>query len=182
MHSPVRLFKSKFASIMVRQKIPLSESDEIQGPHTHLLPPIIKGKKQFLSPIPDNTESIIQVNPFVSVIDDNDNFYKWDGFEDDRFQQLLHDYGDNSYLNQKNRLLKEILGCINSENTQKISELYKDEKNKDIIQIILAQIVCDGNYNNNIRQRSLDMLESLGCINVRGLKRWVDTMVPEISS
>ena len=181
-HSPVRLFKSKFATILVKQKIPLSESDEIDGPHTHLLPPIIKKGKQFLSPIPDTMESIIQVNPFVSVIDGNGQFYKWTGFTNDKFQELLQKHGDNSYLSHKNQLLQKILDCIKSENTQDIFEQYKDEKNQDIIRIITAQIVCDDTLKNDVRKKALVLLEKLRSINLKGLKKWVDHMAPEIST
>jgi len=181
-HSPVRLFKSKFASILVKQKIPLSESDEIDGPHTHLLPPIIRRRKQVLSPIPDHMESIIQVNPFVSVIDGNGQFYKWNGFEDDKFQELLQKHGDESYTSRKNQLLQKILDCINSENTQQVFEIYKDEKNQDAIRIILAQIVCDETHDKDTRQKTLVLLERLHSINLKGLKRWVENMAPEIST
>ncbi len=35
--SPVRVFRIKYASIMMKQKIPL-QTEELDGPHTHLLP------------------------------------------------------------------------------------------------------------------------------------------------
>lgn len=179
-HSPIRFFKSKFASILVKQKIPLSESDENDGPHTHLLPSLMKNKKRFLSPVPENVEPIIQVSPFVSVIDGNGQFYKWGGFDNDKFQKLLQKHGDNAYTFRKTQLLQKVITCIKSGDVQEIFEQYKDDKNQDKIRIILAQIVCDDTFSKDVRKKAFVLLEKLRTVNLNGLKKWVEYMAPEI--
>lgn len=71
--SPVRLFRTKYASIMIKQKIPL-QTEEIDGPHTHLLPQIILHKVHFPIPVNDDLCIQIQVDPFGSTIDGNRNY------------------------------------------------------------------------------------------------------------
>ncbi len=179
-YTPPRLFKSKLASILVKQKIPLLE-DDLEGPHTHLLPPIIKTKKRFAVPIPDSMESVIQVNPFVSVIDGNGDFNNWNGFESDKFQEILQKYGDAVYVSSKNKLLQTILSNLRSDDMQTISEQYDNSQHQDIIRIVIAQIVCDKTIDVTIRKKAYVLLEKLRSINLKGLQQWVDHMAPEIS-
>lgn len=47
---PIRLLMTKFASILVRQRIPMQDED-VNGPHTHLLPHIIRNDINFPKPI-----------------------------------------------------------------------------------------------------------------------------------
>lgn len=180
-HSPTRLFKSKFAYIIVRQKIPQEGEDELEGPHTHLLPPIIKSGKHFDVPIPDTMIPIIQTNPFGSIIDGNGDFHKWSGFEADKFQEFLNEYGDQDYISLKLAMRKRILQGLTTNNNEFIDD-YADASKQDVIRITLAQIVCDESLNEEIRKKALSILESLHTINLRGLKQWVQKMAPQIQN
>ena len=181
-HSPTRLFKSKFAYIIVRQKIPLEDEDEIEGPHTHLLPPIIKSGKHFGVPIPDDLIPIIQTDPFGSVIDGNGDFYKWNGFEKDEFQAFLRKYGDQNYVLLKQELKQKIIDSLKNNNQYFISKEYSDILKQDLIRITLAQIVCDEKIESEIRRKAFRVLEELNPVNLRGLKQWVKHIAPEIQN
>jgi hypothetical protein len=178
-HSPTRFFKSKYAYIIVRQKIPQEGEDEIDGPHTHLLPPIIHSGKHFHTPIPDDMIPVIQTDPFGSVIDGNGDFYKWNGFEDDKFQGFLKKFGNSEYLQLKEKVKKKIIDGLTNDATGFIEE-YSDASKQDVIRIILAQIVCDDKVDEQIRRKAFKVMENLQSVNLRGLKQWVQNMAPEI--
>lgn len=179
-HSPVRLFKSKFAFIKVRQKIPQNEEDELEGPHTHLLPPIIKSNKHFQIPIPDDLIPIIQTDPFGSVIDGNGGFHRWMGFDEDKFQNFLRKYGDSNYLSLKQDMKERILSNLSIGSSEFITEEYSNTTKQDLIRITLAQIVCDDKQDITTRRRAFGVLDELKTINTKGLRNWVEHMSPEI--
>lgn len=180
LRSPPRLFQTKFAYIIVRQKIPLTEKEELEGPHTHLLPPLIKSKKHFEVPIPDDMIPIIQTDPFGSVIDGNGDFHAWNGLENDAFQTLLQKYGKPEYVALKNQMRQSIIGCLTRNEVSVIESTYADKTKQDLIRITLAQIVCDGKIGKAMRQDAYRILERLKTINMNGLKQWVQNMAPEI--
>ncbi|MFQ5782937.1 MAG: hypothetical protein ACE5GR_07790 [Nitrosopumilus sp.] len=180
-HSPTRFFKSKYAYIIVRQKIPLDGEDELEGPHTHLLPPIIQSGKHFHAPIPDEMIPMIQTDPFGSVIDGNGDFYKWNGFEEDKFQNFLRKYGNQEYLLLKESLKQKIIDGLSNDATRFIEE-YSDSKKQDVFRIILAQIVCDDKTDVQVRKKALKMMENIHSVNLRGLKQWVQNMAPQIQN
>lgn len=181
-HSPPRLFQTKFAYILVRQKIPLTEKEELEGPHTHLLPPIIKSKKHFEVPVPEDMVPIIQTDPFGSVIDGNGDFHAWNGFENDSFQMFLQKYGSPQYVTLKNEIKQKIIGCLSNRDFSTIEVEYKDKTKQDLIRITLAQIVCNDKLDITIRQEAYRLLENLKTINLRGLKQWIQNMAPEIQN
>lgn len=180
-YSPPRLFKTRFASILVKQKIPTAE-EEIDGPHTHLLPPIIKSKKHFEVPIPNNMVPIIQVDPFGSVIDGNGEFYKWNGFENDEFQNFMKIYGNPEYVTLKNEMMKKVIDCLKKNNDTILESYYADKSKRDLIRVILAQIVCDDKTDKLVRKEAFTTLEKLKTINLKGLKQWVQQIAPEIQN
>lgn len=182
--SPVRLFKSKFAFIKVRQKIPQENKDEVDGPHTHLLPPIIKSGKHLQTPIPDNMIPIIQADPFGSVIDGNGSFHKWMGFEQDKFQNFLQKYGDSHYVSLKQITKEKTLQNLGDKNFELVKKEYHDSDTtkQDLTRITLAQIVCDEQQDKATRQSAYSILNELKTINTKGLKKWVKNMSPEILS
>ncbi|MEO9310102.1 MAG: hypothetical protein ABI337_07375 [Nitrososphaera sp.] len=180
-YSPPRLFKTKFASILVKQKIPTAE-EEIEGPHTHLLPPIIKSKKHFVVPVPDDVIPVIQVDPFGSVMDGNGEFYKWHGFENDEFQNFMRKYGNQEYVTLKSEMKKKIIDCLRNNDQTPLGSDYANKSRQDLIRVILAQIVCDDKLDVFVRKEALSLLENLKTINLKGLKQWVQQMAPEIQN
>lgn len=178
-HSPPRLFQTNFASILVKQKITTTE-EEIEGPHTHLLPPIIKSKKHFEVPVPNDMIPIIQVDPFGSVIDGNGEFYKWHGFENDEFQNFMKKHGNQEYVTLKNEMKKKIIDCLRNNDRTTLGSDYADKSRQDLIRVILAQVVCDHKLEMHVRKEAFSLLENLKTINLKGLKQWVQQIAPEI--
>jgi hypothetical protein len=176
--SPVRLFRTKYASIMVKQKIPL-QTQEIDGPHTHLLPQIILHKVHFPIPVNDNLCIQIQVDPFGPTIDGNGNYLDWLGMEDDKFQSLLINYGESRDVKTKSKTKNIIYNLLRKDDLDSIVVIYKTDAMKDLIRVILAQFVCDKNYDRNLR-RGLNTLEKIKAINFYVLKKWVINNSPEL--
>ncbi len=170
-HSPARLFRTKLAEILVRQKISTSEKT-VSGPHTHLLTHILKNKIHFPVPVPDHLSTIIQFDPFGSIIDANGKFQKWLGPENDPFQSLLKKYGNKEYLELKQGLKEKVISSLQNSDTQ-IIDMYADPNMQDVLRILLAQVVCDDSLAISIRKSALTILETLKTPNLRGLKEWI---------
>jgi hypothetical protein len=177
--SPIRAFNSKYASIIVKQRIP-TKKDEVDGPHTHLLPNIILRGISFPIPIDDDLSSQIQVDPFGGVIDGNGNHNEWKGFEKDDFQQFLKIHGDKTKFEDKIALKNKLCDFLQRDDFQSISDLYTNDKMQDPIRIILAQIVCDKYISPVYRRKGFLALERLKAINYHVLKNWTMRMSPEI--
>lgn len=176
--SPVRLFKTKFAEIMVKQKIPIN-GEHSEGPHTHLLPSIIHNLRYPL-PIESGVCPVIQVDPFGSVIDGNGKYHEWKGFEADEFQSLLKMHGQNEYLKTKDMMRHKIIQLLEDGESLQISNMYScsDKQNQDMMRVIMAQIACDKHLNASIRKGSLNILNDLKTINSNALKKWSRMMSP----
>jgi hypothetical protein len=177
--SPVRLFRTKYASIMVKQKIPL-QIEEIDGPHTHLLPQIILHKVHFPIPIDDDMCVQIQVDPFGAVIDARGNYLDWAGSENDKFQSLFRNYGKSRDIENKLIMRNIIHGFLIKGDLSSIMNIYKNDIMKDLTRVILAQIVCDKNYELSLRKKALNMLEEIRAINFYVLKKWVINRSPDL--
>lgn len=177
--SPVRLFRTKYASIMVKQKIPI-QMEEIDGPHTHLLPQIILHKVHFPIPIDDDLCVQIQVDPFGAVIDASGNYLDWTGSENDKFQSLLRNYGESRDIENKLKMRNIIHDFLKKGDLDSIINIYKDDIMKDRIRVILAQIVCDKNYDRSLRKKALNTLEEIRAINFYVLKKWVINKSPDL--
>jgi len=175
--SPARLFRTKFAHILVKQRIP-SNTEQVDGPHTHLLPSIIRSGTHFPVPIPDNMRSLIQVDPIGSVIDGNGDYHEWNGL-DDEFQSLLNEYAGND-MSTKKYLQEKIIVLLKNSDLDSIIEEYSSNERQDIVRIVIAQIVCDKQQDIEIRKKALSILDELKAINLYGLKQWVQKLSPEI--
>jgi len=178
--SPWRLVMTKFAHILVKQRIPVQGQD-VDGPHTHLLPHIIHNGIDFPIPIDDNLRSLIQIDPFGSVIDANGEYFDWRGFENDPFQTLLNEYSDEEYIRNKKTLKDNLLYMIEKKDIQSIINKYSDKRNQDLIRVILAQIVCNKEYDTEIRKSGWSVLAKLNAINSDGVKDWIRSQSPELN-
>lgn len=177
-YSPYRLFNSKFASILVKQRI-ATNKDEVDGPHTHLLPNIIQDKVNFHNPIDEELSSQIQVDPFGGAVDSNGNYKEWAGFEKDHFQQFLKMYGDKTSFDEKIKLKNILSDLLRKDDITSIVNMYDKLDNQDIIRIILAQIVCNKEYQTEYRKRALIVLEKLNAINFPISKSWAMNISPD---
>jgi hypothetical protein len=177
--SPYRLFNTKFASILVKQRIATNQ-DEVDGPHTHLLPHIILDKINFPNPVDEGLSSQIQVDPFGGAIDGGGKYKEWNGFEKDEFQQLLKIYGDNIHFEEKITLKNMLSDLLRKNDIISIIDMYDKLNKQDNIRIILAQIICDNECEIEYRKRGLKALEKVNAINFPISKSWAMNKSPEI--
>lgn len=178
-YSPYRLFNSKFASILVKQRI-ATYKDEVDGPHTHLLPNIILDKINFPNPIDEELSSQLQVDPFGGAVDSNGNYKEWAGFEKDDFQQLLKIHGEKTSFDEKITFKNMLYDLLIKDDVTSIVNMYEKLDNQDNIRIILAQIVCNKEYQTVYRRRALNALEKLNAINFPISKSWAMNISPDI--
>lgn len=73
-----------------------------------------------------------------------------------------------------------IYNLLRKDDLDSIVAIYKTDAMKDLIRVILAQIVCDKNYDWNLRRRGLNTLEKIKAINFYVLKKWVINKSPEL--
>jgi hypothetical protein len=177
--SPRRLFTTKFASITVKQKIPINK-DEVDGPHTHLLPQIIINQLNFPIPIDNNVSSQIQVDPYGGAIDGKGNFIDWNGFENDEFQFILKNYGNEQDTKNKNEIKDTVCDFLENGDIKLIIDMYKNSSLQNQMRIIIAQIVCDKAYSLEYRKKGLFILKKINAINYPVLRQWINHKSPEL--
>lgn len=177
-YSPARLFRTKFAEILVRQKIP-TDGKTVNGPHTHLLPHIIKNRMRFPTPVPEHLCTMIQLDPFGSIIDANGKFQEWLGPKKDPFQLLLEKYGNKEYLELKHRIKEKVLSSLVNGDKQ-IVDAYADPSMQDVLRVLLAKIVCDNSLAIDIRKSALSTLRTIKAPNLNGLEVWILQVRPEL--
>jgi len=134
---------------------------------------------RFPTPVPEHLCTIIQLDPFGSIIDANGKFQEWLGPEKDPFQLLLEKYGNKEYLELKHRLKQRVLSSLANADKQ-IVDAYADASMQDVLRVILAQIVCDNSLAINIRKSALSTLEKLKSSNLNGLKEWISHVSSEL--
>jgi hypothetical protein len=102
--SPHRIVTSKIARIEVFQKIDRHRTPI--GPHTHLLPKLIKLRRLVASNIPISSDQVPQftVYPEHSLIDQFGHRIKFDQISFDKFQLTLKKYGCAKFYKEKLRL------------------------------------------------------------------------------
>ncbi|MEM0364555.1 MAG: hypothetical protein QXS98_02310 [Candidatus Nitrosocaldus sp.] len=160
--SPYRLFMTKKASILVKQRI-----GRVEGAHTHLMPDVILKRIRYPTPVPEQMSCIIQVDPFASLIDCNGNYRAW-SVEDDPFQMLLQKY-NKGYAEEKKRLRDDLLDMLrSSDHADHVELMYKhaDADGKDMLRVVLAQIACDSRTEQTIRISSAKILKRVGAVNL----------------
>ncbi|MFT7459222.1 MAG: hypothetical protein ACI909_001899 [Planctomycetota bacterium] len=109
-NSPSRVVISALGRVEIETKIPQSASDTLAGPHTHLLPALLKANKAPVVGIPEGYVEALSLYPQHPAFDkygDQKNFQR---SAHEHFQNLLSEIGDEQYCVEKNRvssLIKE---------------------------------------------------------------------------
>lgn len=106
--SPPRVFRTRLAEVRVNQRIG-SASRGIptpEGPHTHILPPLLhKGRAWSPEiPVPAGAVPILYLYPAHPVQDDLGRARPFDSVAFEAFQRLLADYGPAGYWERKRAL------------------------------------------------------------------------------
>jgi hypothetical protein len=113
-------------------------------------------------------------------LDGDGNYLDWSGLENDKFQSLLKKYGEVRYIENKRKMKNIVYNLLKKDGLDSIMNIYKDSVMKDLIRVILVQIVCDKNYDRNLRMAGLNTLEKIRAINFHVLKKWAIDRSPEI--
>jgi len=101
--SPHRVFVCRFARLEVYQRIPGQDERPPEGPHTHVLPEILRHQRTHpaTAPIPEGWVPCLSLHPANPVCDALGRPRPFDRAAHTAFQALLHAYGDPALVRLK---------------------------------------------------------------------------------
>ncbi len=110
-NSPHRVFISRLGRIEVCQPIPPHDGRSPQGPHTHVLPDLLKHRRTHAAtePIPDGLVPCAHVYPPHPAKDALGEPRPFDPARHDAFQRMLRMFGDPDQIALKQRVLAAIV-------------------------------------------------------------------------
>jgi len=108
--SPHRVFISRLGRIEVRQPIPPHDGRSPQGPHTHVLPDLLKHRRSHAAtePIPDGFVPCAHVYPPHPAKDVLGEPRAFDRARHDAFQRMLQMFGNPDQIALKQRVLAAV--------------------------------------------------------------------------
>lgn len=111
-HSPHRVFISRLGRIEVYQPIPPPDGKSPEGPHTHVLPNLLKHRRTHAAtePIPEGFVPCAHLYPAHPVKDTQGRPIAFDRERHDAFQRVLQRFGDPHHLALKQRVLAAVAG------------------------------------------------------------------------
>jgi len=94
--SPHRVFTTSFARVEVYQPVPPPYGVTPSGPHTHVLPPLVREHRTHAAtvPIPQGWVPCAYLYPAHPAVDDEGRAHPFDATAHSAFQALLDRYGD----------------------------------------------------------------------------------------
>jgi len=109
-HSPHRVFISRLGRIEVYQPIPPHDGKSPQGPHTHVLPNLLRHRRTHAAtePIPHGFIPCAHLYPAHPAKDAFGEARPFDSAHHDAFQDMLRLFGDPDHLVLKARVLAAI--------------------------------------------------------------------------
>lgn len=108
--SPHRVFICRFARIEVYQRIPGPGGTPPEGPHTHVLPNLLRHQRSHAAtiPIPEGWIPCLSLYPASPVHDALGQTRLFDHTAYEAFQSLLHRFGDPELLQIKKAVMQTI--------------------------------------------------------------------------
>ena len=108
---PHRVFISRAGRCEVYQPIPPADGRSPEGPHTHVLPQLLRNGRTHAAtePVPEGWVPFAHLVPAHPLKDAMARPRPWDGAAHERFQTLLATTGDDELMALKRRLLDAIL-------------------------------------------------------------------------
>jgi hypothetical protein len=143
--NPHRVFISRLGRIEVYQPIPPASGRSPDGPHTHVLPKLLKGRRTHpaTEPIPDGWIPCAHLYPPHPVRDGIGAARPFDAARHDSFQLLVEAFGDPDNLAIKRHVIEAIdAGEPPSAIVQ--DRLAQDRFGRNSIRIALRQIKAAG--------------------------------------
>jgi hypothetical protein len=107
---PHRVFIARAGRCEVYQPIPPADGKSPEGPHTHVLPQLLRGGRTHAAtePVPNGWVPFAHLVPAHPLKDAMARPRPWDGIAHERFQELLAATGDPELTALKQRLLDAI--------------------------------------------------------------------------
>lgn len=113
--SPHRVFESRMGRIEVRQRVGSQDADppRPEGPHTHVLPKVLRRARTHSAnlPIPDEMVPCLNLYPSNPTFDSLGRPKEFDRAAHDRFQALLNSWG----AEESNRGKTEVAAALKSD-------------------------------------------------------------------
>jgi hypothetical protein len=108
--SPHRVFICRFARLEVYQRIPAPNEQPPEGPHTHVLPDLLRHQRTHpaTAPIPDGWVPALSLYPANPVYDALGRPRPFDSTAHEAFQTLLHGFGDPALVRLKGAVAEAV--------------------------------------------------------------------------
>jgi hypothetical protein len=109
--NPHRVFLSRLGRIEVFQPIPPPDGKSPDGPHTHVLPALLRHRRTHAAtePIPDGLVPCAHVYPPHPAKDGLGQGRPFDRARHDAFQSILRSYGDPKFLALKQQVMNAVV-------------------------------------------------------------------------
>ncbi|MBI3530246.1 MAG: hypothetical protein HY067_20050 [Betaproteobacteria bacterium] len=94
--SPARVFMSRLGRVEVRTPIPKSDGRTPDGPHTHVLPDLLRHRRTHSAnvPLPEGVVPSVEIFPASAIHDGHGKRVPFDASGHETFQSLLAVHGD----------------------------------------------------------------------------------------
>jgi uncharacterized protein DUF6925 len=108
--SPTRVFLSRLGRIEVSTRIPTPRGRTPDGPHTHVLPDLLRSQRTHSAnvPLPGWAVPCAEIFPASAILDAHGGRREFDLAKHEAFQALLAHYGDPLYLRAKRETVAAI--------------------------------------------------------------------------
>ena len=109
--NPHRVFLSQLGRVEVFQPIPPPDGKSPDGPHTHVLPGLLRHRRTHAAtePIPDGLVPCAHVYPPHPAKDGMGRARPFDRTRHDAFQAILRSYGDPTFLALKQQVVNAVV-------------------------------------------------------------------------
>ena len=110
--NPHRVFLSRLGRVEVFQPIPPPDGKSPEGPHTHVLPGLLRHRRTHAAtePIPDGLVPCAHVYPPHPAKDGMGHAPPFDRARHDAFQSILRSYGDPAFVALKQQVTERRRG------------------------------------------------------------------------
>jgi hypothetical protein len=141
--NPHRVFISRLGRVEVYQPIPTATGKSPDGPHTHVLPKLLRAKRTHpaTEPIPVGLVPCAHFYPAHPAKDGNGIPTAFDPLRHSAFQQLLRRWGSEDATALKMRVLAGVLDRDPAE----LSGALLDRTSRAVVRVALRQLKATGN-------------------------------------
>jgi hypothetical protein len=136
--SPHRVFICRFARLEVYQRIPGPNEQPPEGPHTHVLPDLLRHQRTHpaTAPIPDGWVPALSLYPANPVHDALGRPRPFDGMAHEAFQTLLHGFGDPALV----RLKAAVTEAVRADQAPDGFPLPESRAGRAMVRVALRQL------------------------------------------